>query len=96
MIYFCDIDGILCTNTNGEYEKTEPIEENIARLNTLHALGHTIILWTARGAETGLDWRILTENQMDEWGVSYHELRLDKPFYDKLIDDKSENWAVLH
>jgi len=34
---------------------------------------------------------ILREKQMKKWGVKYHSLRFDKPEYDVLIDDKTEN-----
>ena len=31
----------------------------------------------------------LTEKQLNDWGAKYHELRVDKPFYDLFIEDKS-------
>jgi hypothetical protein len=31
--------------------------------------------------------------QLDAWGVKYHELRLGKPVYDLFIDDKAMNPA---
>ena len=48
-------------------------------------------MWTARGAQSGVDWRGDTEIQLAEWGVKHHELRLDKPFFDIFIDDKNIN-----
>lgn len=96
--YIVDIDGILCTNTDGEYNSAKPVKENINKINELYHMGYRIILWTARGSTTGIDWRELTAIQMGLWGVKHHELRMGKPHYDKWIDDKSENWAapVLH
>lgn len=89
MVVYVDIDGVLCTLTDGRYEEAQPLPVNIAKVNSLYDKGHHIVLWTARGAETGIDWTDLTTRQMRQWGVRYHNLRLDKPFYDRLIDDKS-------
>jgi len=53
------------------------------------------VYWTARGAKTGFDWSGLTSQQLQSWGCKYHELRLDKPYYDLYIDDKvlnTEDW----
>ncbi len=55
----------------------------------LYNSGDHIVIWTARGAESGIDYRTLTEKQLREWGVQYHELRMDKPAFDMLIEDKS-------
>lgn len=91
MIYCFDVDGTLCTNTDGKYEKAEPYPNVIARVNTLHDGGHRIILYTARGSTTGIDWRALTEQQLQTWGVRYHELRFGKPNADIFVDDKAIN-----
>ena len=53
--------------------------------------GHVIVYWTARGSVTGIDWRDITESQLKDWGVKYHELRFGKPSFDLLIDDKALN-----
>lgn len=45
--------------------------------------------WTARGSRKQIDWTELTAKQLDEWGAKYNELRVDKPFYDLFIEDKS-------
>ncbi|MFC1933570.1 hypothetical protein ACFLXX_00250 [Chloroflexota bacterium] len=89
MIYYVDIDGVICTDANGKYEEVTPIAENIERINKLYDNGSEIILWTARGTITKIDWRELTEKQLREWGVRYHELKFGKPFYDFIIDDKA-------
>ena len=91
MIYCFDIDGTLCSNTNGEYEIVEPYPDVIARVNALYDAGHRIILYTARGSTTGIDWRELTENQLRSWGVKYHQLFLGKPTADVYVDDKAIN-----
>jgi hypothetical protein len=46
------------------------------------------VYWTARGSRTQTDWYDLTKKQLIEWGVKFHELKVDKPYYDMFIDDK--------
>jgi SAM-dependent methyltransferase len=97
MIYCFDIDGTLCTNTEGEYELAEPFSDVIARVNGLYEDGHRILLYTARGSTTGIDWREATERQLASWGAKYHELFFGKPTADLYIDDKAVNfldWQV--
>ena len=36
--------------------------------------GNKIIIDTARGATTGIDWYDLTENQLRSWGVNFDKL----------------------
>lgn len=91
MIYCFDIDGTLCTNTEGSYEDAKPLPEVIARVNALHAAGHRILLQTARGSTTGIDWRPVTERQMKKWGVRYETLYFGKPTADLYVDDKAIN-----
>jgi len=93
--YCFDIDGTLCSNTEGEYADAKPFTDRVAIVNKLFEDGHQILLLTARGATTGIDWRDLTEKQMADWGVCYHELYLTKPTAHIYIDDKafnSETW----
>lgn len=97
MVYCFDIDGTLCTNTEGEYEKAEPYVDVIAQVNALHDAGHEILLYTARGATTGIDWRELTEGQLKSWGVKFNKLFMGKPTADIYVDDKAvnlENWKT--
>lgn len=86
-----DIDGTICTNTNGDYVNAEPYKERIAHFNSLYENGHEIHYWTARGSNTGKDWSDLTKRQMQTWGVKYTSLKLGKPAYDVWIDDKAVN-----
>ena len=87
--YFIDIDGVICTNTDGQYAKARPNLAAICKVNRLYAAGHTVVFWTARGSQTGKDWTTLTREQLDRWGVNYHELRMHKPHYDCFVDDKA-------
>ena len=91
MIYMVDIDGTICTNTNGKYEQAVPLTKNIKKINKLYDDGHTIIYWTARGGKTKIDWTDLTTQQLKEWGVKHHELKMWKPHYDLFICDKAIN-----
>ena len=93
--YCFDIDGTLCTNTEGAYEDAKPFPDRISQVNRLYDAGHTILLYTARGSTTDIDWRDTTEGQMKDWGVRYHQLFLGKPTAHVYIDDKafnSETW----
>ncbi|HEX5909983.1 MAG TPA: hypothetical protein VFY44_05780, partial [Thermoleophilaceae bacterium] len=98
-----DLDGTLCTNTYGAYDEAEPFPWAIARVNALAEAGHRIIVFTARGTATGLDWRETTEGQLQRWGVRYDELQLGKPSAAVYVDDRAvhttawregDAWAV--
>lgn len=92
MIYCFDLDGTLCTNTEGNYEKAKPYKERIEKVNKLFNNGNHIIIDTARGATTGLDWEELTVSQLEKWGVKYNEVRVGKKLnYNIVIDDKAMN-----
>ena len=95
-IIYVDIDETICHRENSTdfgvthyYTKAKPITENIDKINKLYDEGNTIVYWTARGSRKQIDWTELTTNQLAEWGAKYHELKVDKPFYDLFIDDKS-------
>ena len=96
MIIYIDIDETICrSDGSGNYENATPITKAIQKANELYDKGHTIIYWTARGTMTGIDWRKVTEDQFQEWGIKYHDLKFGKPAYDLFIDDKnmnSEDW----
>ena len=86
--YCFDLDGTLCTNTEGDYDSAEPFPERIKKVNELYQEGNQILIFTARGTMTGIDWRDLTELQLDQWGVKYHNLELGKPVAHVYIDDR--------
>jgi len=87
---FCfDIDGVIMTLVpDNDYRNAKPIKNNIKIINKLFDKGHTIILLTARGYITKIDWQELTKAQLSEFGVKYHELHFGKPAADFYIDDK--------
>ncbi|NIV32706.1 MAG: hypothetical protein GWN58_25640 [Anaerolineae bacterium] len=95
-----DLDGTLChtpeTRTEDgrflehHYPECEPYPERIARVNQLYDEGHTIVIDTARGASTGLNWLEFTAEQLAGWGVRYHQLRVGvKIGADLYIDDRA-------
>lgn len=87
--YCFDLDGTLCTNTEGDYEQALPFATRISRVNWLFEEGNEITIFTARGSETGIDWYKLTELQLRSWGVKYSRLILGKPFAHLYIDDRA-------
>jgi quercetin dioxygenase-like cupin family protein len=95
MKYFIDLDNTLCKTIDGDYSNSEPIVERIHRVNKLKEEGHTVVIWTARGSKSGIDYRELTVKQLTEWNIQYDELLLGKPDYDVYIDDKSFNVDTL-
>lgn len=89
-VIYVDIDETICkTSEDRKYENSAPIEENISKINKLYDEGHTIVYWTARGSRKQIDWYDLTYSQLNKWGAKFHELRVDKPYYDYFVDDKT-------
>ena len=95
-----DLDGVICTNTWGEYSKAKPYEDAILKINDLYNKGVKIIIYTSRYMgrynsdvekvyNHGFDF---TKKQIDDWGLRYHKLLLGKPSYDIIVDDKSFNY----
>lgn len=84
-----DIDGVLATLAPGnDYNLSEPIHEHIRIVNRLFDQANTIILCTARGSKTGIDWTQLTRTQLRGWGVKHHVLQFGKPAGDYYVDDR--------
>lgn len=91
--YVIDIDGTICELPKGciDYSKAKPIRERIERYNRLYEADNTIVYFTARGYETGINWREITKLQFEKWGVKYHDLLFGKPSADIYIGDKMYN-----
>jgi histidinol phosphatase-like enzyme len=102
MIYVFDIDGTVCSNTNGNYEHAEPFLDRIDKVNKLYDAGHKIIYMTARGMGRSNNNRDFAYNefynfthaQLTEWGAKFHELYLGKPEADIFVDDKGQ-WSEI-
>lgn len=99
MNYVFDIDGTICSLTDGDYEDAVPFVERINIINLLFEQGHSITFYTARGMGRFKNDAIsarneffdLTKRQLSEWGVKYHHLFMGKPAGDIYIDDKGCN-----
>jgi CMP-N-acetylneuraminic acid synthetase len=89
--YVIDIDSTICSHSYPDYHLAEPFKDRIEKINKLYDAGNEIIFFTARGDKTKIDFRPLTEKQLNEWGVKYHELRMGKPYGHYYIDDKAIN-----
>tara|TARA_Y100000034_G_C6878857_1_gene402370 strand:- start:344 stop:688 length:345 start_codon:yes stop_codon:yes gene_type:complete len=97
MTYVFDIDGTICAKAQDfDYDACEPMRERIGIINQLYDQGNTIIFHTARGMgrfENNASQAInafyeMTIEQLESWGVKYHDLFLGKPAGDVYIDDK--------
>ena len=99
MKYCFDLDGTICNtplrpdNNKPGYLESTPFPFMVEQVNRLFDEGHKIIIMTARGRGSGIDWTKLTIEQLDRWGVKYHELEpmFHKPTADLFIDDKRIN-----
>ena len=95
MKIFVDIDETICrTPQSRDYSEAAPIPSRIEKINKLYDQGNTIIYWTARGTETGIDWSEVTSKQFNDCGVKHTSLRFGKPYYDLFIDDKNVESSV--
>jgi len=83
-----DIDGVIAKLTkDNNYADAQPNQLMIDVINKLYRMGNQIILLTARGYATGIDWKEVTEKQLKAWALDYHELHFGKPNADYYIDD---------
>ena len=96
MIYVFDIDGTLCTKTDGDYGNSKPFDDRIKHVNSLYERGNRIIIFTARGMKRYIgdakkahsQFYDFTYKQLEDWGLKFHQLRMGKPEGDIFIDDK--------
>ena len=94
--YVFDIDGTICSLTNGDYEFAVPFVRRINKINQLYDEGHIIVFQTARGmgrSNNNIEFANkafydMTKKQLINWGVKFHSLFLGKPSGDFYIDDK--------
>ena len=94
--YCFDLDGVICSNTYGDYFKAVPFLNAIKKINKLSSEGNKIIIFTARfmgknneniekAIKEGYDF---TYDQLLSWNVKFDQLIFGKPTYDIVIDDK--------
>ena len=97
--YIFDIDGTICTYSQGNYSDSEPLIERIKVINDLYKAGNIIIFQTARGMGSNGNnsilaaekWRAFTVSQLNSWGVNYHQIFFGKPAGDIYVDDKGQS-----
>jgi len=103
-----DIDGTICPQCEGDYDKLEPYPKAIEVINRLYDEGNRIVFYTARFMgrnkgdviETHKEGYDFTLEQLRGWGIKFHELYMGKPRSDVIVDDKSiffkEDWDKIH
>lgn len=95
MDWVFDLDGTICdteyARNNGRwyYKSAKPKYDVIEKINILYDMGDHIAIFTARGSSSRVDYKEMTEIQLKEWGVKYHELRFDKPSGEIYVDDRT-------
>jgi hydroxymethylpyrimidine pyrophosphatase-like HAD family hydrolase len=91
MSIFCfDLDNTICFTSGADYESSIPDTDMIQAINSAYNSGHRIIISTARGSVTGIDYYELTRSQLEKWGLNYHELYVGSKIHaDYYIDDKN-------
>jgi CMP-N,N'-diacetyllegionaminic acid synthase len=91
-----DLDGVIATLVpDGNYAAAQPYAPALALLARLREAGNRIVVYTARGSATGLDWTETTREQLRRWGVPCDELRFGKPAADYYVDDRMMSLATL-
>ena len=99
MIIYVDIDQTICyceqkkimKNGSIDYSTALPYPERISKINSLFDEGNEIVYWTARNTCSGVDWMLITYDQLKRWGAKFTALKMKKPNYDLFIDDKAIN-----
>ena len=94
MMRWCfDLDNTLVNTRGSDYENSTPIPEAIAKVRGYKDRGDHIIIMTARGSGSKVDWRDFTEKQLNKFGIPYDQLIVGlKPGgVDVFVDDKAIN-----
>ena len=88
-----DLDNTLVNTKGSDYENSTPIPEAIAKVREYKDRGDHIIIMTARGSGSKVDWRDFTEKQLNKFGIPYDQLIVGlKPGgVDVFVDDKAIN-----
>ena len=103
-----DMDGVICTQTEGDYDNAIPNKEAIEVINKLYDEGNKIVIYTSRFMgrcnndidkvyKEGYEFTI---NQLKSWDVKFHELVMGKPRCNILVDDRSvfykDDWKEIY
>lgn len=101
-----DLDDVICIRPSEyenlgpeKYDYCEPNQTVVDLVNSLYENGNKIVIYTARGmsqfkGNVSLVYSELyskTIQQLNSWGLKYHQLVMGKIHYDLLIDDKVLN-----
>jgi histidinol phosphatase-like enzyme len=92
-----DLDGVICSQTEGDYSTAVPDREAIELINWLYEKGSRIVIYTSRFMgrnnsdvlKTHKEGYDFTVKQLKGWGVKFHELAMGKPRYDIVVDYKA-------
>ncbi len=91
-----DIDGVIAEfDEKLDYANVKPRTDMVNVIKKLHEAGNEIVLHTARGYVTGIDWSEVTKEQMERFGVPYDEIHFGKPNADYYVDDKMMDMDAL-
>ncbi|VVC02137.1 Uncharacterised protein [uncultured archaeon] len=102
-----DLDGVVCSQTGGDYGSASPNKDAISLINGLYEKGNRVVIYTSRFMgrnnsdviKTHKEGYDFTVKQLKSWGVKFHELSMGKPRYDLVVDDKAlfyrEDWAEI-
>jgi len=95
MIIYIDIDNTICNTDGINYAESTPMYENIYKVKSLIGEGHDVSFWTARGTGSDLsspeEWKSLTMEQLESWGLGGIPVIFGKPYFDLFIDDRVMN-----
>lgn len=99
--YVFDLDNTLCdtkknSSGNWDYLSAIPFKERIEVVNKLYDEGNYIIIETARGCVSKINWYEDTYKQLINFGLKFNELRTGVKFNaDYFIDDRAINSEVF-
>ena len=89
MIICFDLDGTITENDSNyepEYWKKRTINhDTVYAMNLAKENGHKVIIHTSRLTSEA---RVQTIQWLEEHNVPYDGIHFDKPFYDRVVDDK--------
>lgn len=99
-IIYIDIDGTICSQTKSDYKNAKPFKSVIKKINQLYNKGNIIVFYTARymnrknnNVEEVYRYGYqFTYNQLMSWGLKFHELKMGKPQFDILVDNRVYNY----
>lgn len=101
-----DLDDVICTREldskkegPDKYLQCKPDTKIVDIVNRLYHSNYKICIYTSRGMNyfNGNKNNIynnifkITKNQLNQWGLKYHQIIMGKIYYDIFIDDKAVN-----